>query len=242
MRDLVEQILSYENQFAQHRGGTFRAEIFRAIAEALPDRIACSVETGTGKSTVLFSNVSAQHTVFTIDDRAEERSSVALVPDCPLYRPERVRFVYGPTQRTLPTHVFDAGLDVALIDGPHGYPFPELEYYFIYPHLNEGALLILDDVHIPTIGNMFAILREDAMFQVDRVVGHTAFLRRTAAPTFDPCGDGWWQQHYNVRRFSPPGRRTVRSIVGRALKSVGLYAPARGLYHRLKANHRAGES
>jgi hypothetical protein len=35
-------------------------------------------------------------------------------------------------------------LQLVLIDG-YGYPFPDLQYYFLYPHLETGALLILDD-------------------------------------------------------------------------------------------------
>lgn len=117
----------------------------------------------------------------------------------PLLRPNVVTFVEGPTQATLPQHRFIEKLQLALIDGPHGYPFPELEYYFLYPHLETGARLILDDIHIPTVHNLFQFLRRDAMFELDDVVQTTAFLTRTSAPTFDPFGDGWWQQGYNAR-------------------------------------------
>ena len=33
-----------------------------------------------------------------------------------------------------------------LIDGPHGYPFPEIEYFYFYPRLKPGALLVVDDI------------------------------------------------------------------------------------------------
>lgn len=35
----------------------------------------------------------------------------------------------GPTQAPLPGHAFTHRLQLALIDGPHGCPFPNLEYY-----------------------------------------------------------------------------------------------------------------
>jgi len=41
----------------------------------------------------------------------------------------------------------------------HGYPFPEMEYYFIYPHLEENALLIVDDIHIQNIYNLFIFFK-----------------------------------------------------------------------------------
>ena len=105
----------------------------------------------------------------------------------------------GPTQVSLPRHRFTEKLQLVLIDGPHGYPFPDLEYYFLYPHLETGALLILDDIHIPTVHNLFQFLRQDAMFDLEQTVQTTAFFRRTSAPTFDPLGDGWWLQNYNAR-------------------------------------------
>ncbi len=151
-----------------------------------------SVETGSGATTLLFSHLSEHHTVFAADGGS---GSIANVRRSPLLRQNVVTFVEGPTQATLPRHRFAESLQLVLIDGPHGYPFPELEYYFLYPHLETGALLILDDIHIPTVHHLFRFLRRDAMFQLDEIVQTTAFFTRTNAPTFDPLGDGWWRQN-----------------------------------------------
>jgi predicted O-methyltransferase YrrM len=185
-----------------HGAGTCGPAPLRAIAHwAHSRRIRRSAETGTGKSTLLLSHVSADHTVFAIDDTGVSES-FKNVRESPLLRRDAVTFVVGPTQQTLPRHEFGAEpLQLVLIDGPHGYPFPELEYYFFLPHLDEGALLILDDVHIPTIFRLFAFLREEAMFDLVGRVATTAFFRRNATPLFDPTGDGWWLQNFNRRRF-----------------------------------------
>jgi hypothetical protein len=98
----------------------------------------------------------------------------------------------------LPRQQFPEKLQLVLIDGPHAYPFPDLEYYFLYPHLDIGGLLILDDIQIRSIHNLFAFLCADSMFRLDEVVRSTAFFTRTDAPTFDPTGDGWQEQRYNV--------------------------------------------
>jgi methyltransferase family protein len=180
-----------------HNAGTFSARTFEAIAQAARKRkIRNSAETGSGVSTLLFSHLSERHTVFASDNGS---GSIANVRRSPLLRPNVVTFVEGPTQTTLPQHHFTEKLQLVLIDGPHGYPFPDLEYYFLYPHLETGALLILDDIHIPTVHNLFQFLRQDAMFELDQTVQTTAFFTRTGAPTFDPFGDGWWRQNYNAK-------------------------------------------
>jgi hypothetical protein len=118
----------------------------------------------------------------------------------PHFKPGVVEFVLGPTQLTLPRYSFTSRFHIIFIDGPHGFPFPNMEYYFFYPHLVEGGLLIVDDIHIPTIHQLYEFLKEDVMFEHMSNVGSTAFFRRTAAPLFDPLGDGWWLQNYNKAR------------------------------------------
>jgi hypothetical protein len=85
-----------------------------------------------------------------------------------------------------------------LIDGPHGYPFPDLEYYYLYPTIADAGLLVIDDIQIPSIGRMFDIIRAGEMFELLEIVdGNTAFLKRTGAPLIDPDSDSWWLQGYN---------------------------------------------
>jgi len=109
-----------------------------------------------------------------------------------------VTFVLGPTQVTLPRYGFDARFQLVVLDGPHAWPFPDLEYYYFYPRIETGGLLVVDDIQIRSIRRMFEILEADAMWRLDEVVGNTAFFRRTDAPTFCPTGDGWWEQGYNL--------------------------------------------
>jgi hypothetical protein len=195
----IEEILRRIAEVAPnlHGAGTFSARTLEAIARVARKRqIRSSVETGSGASTLLFSHLSERHTVFAVDDG---NGSIANVRRSTLLRQNAVTFVEGPTQVTLPQHRFAEKLQLVLIDGPHGYPFPDLEYYYLYPHLETGAVLILDDIHIPTVQNLFQFLRRDAMFALDQVVQSTAFFTRTSAPTFDPFGDGWWHQSYNAK-------------------------------------------
>jgi hypothetical protein len=182
-----------------HKAGTFSTATLEAILRHGTEKpVHHSVETGSGASTLLFSHLSEQHTVFALDGGD---GSIRSIENHPLIRKDIVTFVEGPTQLTLPKHSFPHRLQLALIDGPHGYPFPDLEYYYIYPHLDTGALLIVDDIHIPTIGNLFEFLKADDMYDLRELVENTAFFRRTGAETFSPVGDGWSTQGFNKRAF-----------------------------------------
>lgn len=195
---LLRQIQALPSDW--HKAGVLDVSVLLAIVkytEHLP--MSHTLETGSGKSTLLLSNISSHHLVFALDDGNKSITSVKLSP---LFKPETVEYIEGPTQTTLPYYRFHHKLDFALIDGPHGYPFPEMEYYFIYPHLKEGAILVIDDIHIPTIFNLFKFLMDDSMFEFLEIVNQTtAFFRRTSAPLFSPTGDGWWEQEYNKKNF-----------------------------------------
>jgi hypothetical protein len=202
---VVDDILAYERSVGVQKAGSLSTTVLAAIAELAPRPLLLSVETGSGKSTVLLSNLSERHLCFTLDDTVwyppgDTRCSLTFVRRCPSFRPERTNFILGPTQRTIPAYKFDQPIDLALIDGPHGFPFPDMEYYHLYPHLRPGSVLIIDDINIPTVGRLFEFVREDEMFKVVRVEGYTAFLRRTNTPTFDPEMDGWWLQQFNASR------------------------------------------
>ena len=198
---LAYSIDDYLRRGGHHHAGALARDELAAIEQEYP-RQGLSIETGCGASTILLSNLSRAHTTFCTDDRNVENGSVAFALDCPLFNRSCVEFVYGPTQVTMPSFEFKQKLDLALIDGPHAFPFPELEYYYIYPHLAQNALLIIDDVHIPTIHNLYRFLKEDRMFSFVRKVNNAAIFRRTESPTFpDPLGEGWGEQEFNRRRF-----------------------------------------
>jgi hypothetical protein len=156
-----------------------------------------------------------------------------------------VTYVEGPTQRTLPRYEFAGEVQIALIDGPHAYPFPDLEYYYFYPVVARGGLLVIDDIQIPSITRMYEIIDADDAFELLEVVdGTMAIFRRTAAPSLDPTGDGWWMQGYNRAHYTeilreresdaaldsmtaPLVRNVLRSVSGMAPKALKDRLPER---------------
>jgi Methyltransferase domain len=193
--ELLEQINALPSDW--HACGTMGAGPLEAIARITGGRIRRSIETGAGKTTLLLSHLSEHHTVFAVD----VGNSVTVTRDSGLLDRSRVHLIEGPSQRTLLAHEFVEPLDFVLLDGPHGYPFPELEYWAVYRHIAPGGVLVIDDIHIPTIRRLYEFLCEEPMFSLVEVAHCTAFFRRTNEPTFDPYCDGWYLQPYNTVRF-----------------------------------------
>lgn len=207
-----------------HAAGTMSGAVIQTMARhaAQVGQIQHSAETGSGKTTLLFSQLSGDHTVFALDCGG----SISRVRNSDLFNPKTVTYIEGPSQMTLPRHVFKDKLQIALIDGPHAYPFPDLEYYYLYPWICHGGLLLIDDINIPTIERMFEIIKADDMFELVEIVESTAFFRRTAAPLIDPLGDDWQIQGFNrsfhdyavARNRVPSNVRQVTRLIPSGIK------------------------
>lgn len=167
-----------------------------------------TTETGTGRTTVLLSHLSKKHVVFAL-----EASPNLSAGGRKWEHNDNVEYVLGSSQITVPGYKFQRPLEFVLIDGPHAYPYPELEYYHFYPKIKEGGWLVVDDVNIPTINNMFRFLCEEPMFRFHARVGHTAFFQRTSAALFNPLGDDWWVQSYNVNHIDELKPWTIRAKI-----------------------------
>lgn len=209
LEDILARIEKLSPEFVA--SGTVTNPVLRAIARHCGEGLSASLETGSGRTTLLFSHLSRHHRVFALD----LGGSLSAVKTSPLLNAGSVEFIEGPTQVTLRNCGFAEKPQAVLLDGPHAYPFPELEYYCVYPHLEPGALLIVDDIHIPTVHHLYGFLREDDMFRLLEVVGNTAFFRRTSAAAFDPLGDNWWHQRYNRKRFPLGFRNRIEIAAGR---------------------------
>jgi len=181
-----------------HDAGNLNPAVLTAIAgHAARVGARETAETGCGLSTVVLSAIADCHTCFTV----ASGNSLALVQAVPHLRQNIVNFVVGPSQLTLPGHSFTRPLDLVLIDGPHGFPFAQLEYFHFYQKLRKDGMLVVDDIHIPTIRQMYDFLRDDQMWTHVEDVLTTAFFQRSDAPLFDPHGDGWEKQQFNQRYF-----------------------------------------
>ncbi len=78
-----------------------------------------------------------------------------------------------------------------------------------------GGWLVIDDIQIPSVYEMFRFLQAEPGIILDEIVVHTAFFRRVEAAQHGP--DGWQFQKMNrhtVLRYS--WRDRLRRLLGRS--------------------------
>lgn len=170
-----------------------------------------TAETGCGGSTIVLSHASERHVAFAIE--GEYRTIADLRGNDDLRR-ENVVFVEGETKDTLPGYRFESDIDLALLDGPHAYPMPQIEFGYLFPRVKVGGWLVMDDIQIPSVYQLFEFLKRESSVQLEEVAVRTAFFRRIKALESGP--DGWERQGLNRRpilRYS--WRDRLRQALGR---------------------------
>ena len=153
-----------------------------------------SAETGCGGSTIVLSHISTHHTSFAIEGADRTITGLRQYSD---FRPDTVIFVEGETKRTLPLHLFEGRLDLVLLDGPHAYPLPQLELVYLFPQVRVGGWVVLDDIQIPSVHELFRFLCKEPSIVLEEVAIRTAFFRKIRECDLGP--DGWQRQGINGR-------------------------------------------
>ncbi len=180
-----------------HPWDAMAAPALEAIASRGPFRN--SAETGCGGSTILLSRLSQRHTTFAIEG---ENQTITRLREHPDLRRETVIFVEGETRRTLPLHYFEKQhfedqLDIVLLDGPHAYPLPQLEFVYLFPHVRPGGWIVLDDIQIPAVHQLFRFMTKEPSLLLEEVKIRTAFFRKLRESGSGP--DDWQLQGINKR-------------------------------------------
>jgi precorrin-6B methylase 2 len=170
-----------------------------------------SAETGCGGSTIVLSQASDRHVAFAIEGADGTIAELRKRSDL---RAENVTFVEGETKDTLPGYRFEGELDLALLDGPHAYPMPQIEFAYLFPRIRLGGWLVLDDIQIPSVYELFHFLERESSVVLEEVVVRTAFFRTASAVERGP--DGWASQGINrhtIWRYS--WRDRLRRLLGK---------------------------
>ena len=153
-----------------------------------------TAETGCGGSTIVLSHASEHHTAFAIEGAERTITGLRNWPD---FRSERVTFVEGESKDTAPRWRPEGELDLLLLDGPHAYPLPQVEFAYLFRWLRVGGWLVVDDLQIASVYELFRFLEREKSVKLEEVVVRTAFFRRLASSLDGP--DGWERQGVNRR-------------------------------------------
>jgi predicted O-methyltransferase YrrM len=196
VRDVVQRVLDDKPSF--HRSGTARwdalPETLAAVSQsARPGNV--TLEVGVGVSTVVFAAAGARHTAISPDpsehELVREYCRKIGVDD------SQLEFVGGLSDDVLPSLLSrERTLDVALVDGAHSFPIPVVDWYYVTRALKVGGKLLLDDIPVPVVAQVFRHMRLEPNWRLDGI-----FDDRAAAFTLlaEPAAnDDWLHQPYNA--------------------------------------------
>jgi Methyltransferase domain len=195
-----------------------------------------TLETGSGSSTLVFAAGGADHEAVTPAADEEERFRA----ECERRGIDgsRVTFRIGFSHDVLP-QLDSRPLELALIDGAHGFPYPILDWWFLAGRLQVGGRMLLDDAYMPPVRTLLDALRAQPQWELEEPASfRTAVVRKVAegGPSFDWKGErigGGMSFGYLPPRARPVASARQRLFsTGLGLKAVELARRRTGLRFR----------
>ena len=175
-----------------------------------------TLETGCGATTIVFAATGAQHAAVFLD----ESEGLAVQEWCEARNisTANIAFHPGSSSETLPR--LELGdLDLVMVDGCHGFPFPQLDWYYAASHLVKGGTLIVDDTHLAAPYELRRYLEHDPRWERIHVGTQWVAFRRLGSGSLD---EEWMSQqfHQPLALRGQAARRKARGILGRLRRRV----------------------
>ncbi len=168
-----------------------------------------TLETGAGASTMVFAARGARHQVITPD--ADEARRIRAACEERGIDTSRVTFHIGRSHEVLP-ELERRDLDLVLVDGAHGFPYPILDWWHLASRLGEGGRMLLDDAYLPGVASIVDYARTSDAWQLEAPVSfRTACIRKLRDG--EPPNEADAQAAHGRMSFAylPLGRRIVAS-------------------------------
>jgi Methyltransferase domain len=168
-----------------------------------------TLETGSGASTIVFAAAGTDHVAVTPDPAEEERVRAACAELG--VSSDAVSFRVGYSHDVLP-HLADDPLDLVLLDGAHGFPYPTLDWWYLARRLVVGGRILLDDAYMPPVTVVADHARTSPAWEIEGSIGYrTAVIRKRSdvLPPFD--WDGQRIGGHMTFRYLPPLDRVAAS-------------------------------
>lgn len=236
--DIIKRLMIDKPSF--HGGGEVRWDALPGTLEAI-HRFARNgertIETGVGASTVVFAAAGTHHTAISPDAAEHER----VQEYCQEIGVDvsRITFLVGLSDDILPSLLDrERTLDMAFIDGAHSFPFPELDWYYITRSLKIGGRMLLDDIPIPAVAQVFRHMSLEPNWRLDGIFDDRSVAFTLLAP---PEPEDWPQQPFNKGYpdlgFAAPPKRlrlATQYRIKQMRYSIGQRYPAlRRIYKRV---------
>ena len=159
-----------------------------------------TLETGCGASTFVFSNYATSHIVH--DMSVDFQKKIDLLNKFDVIKQDNIVFRHKhPADNTMKRNN-KKQYDIILINGISSYPIPDVDFYFNTPSLKNNGILIINNIHVPTINKIYEFIKEDEMFYLHKVVQNAAFFVRTGTGDFDYKAKNWKFQSFNSEKFT----------------------------------------
>ena len=189
-----------------------------------------TLETGAGLSTLVFASRGAAHEAVTPSQ--DEADRIRVEAEHRGISLDAVRFHIASSHEELPR--WDTRpLDLVLLDGAHGFPYPILDWWYVAPHLRPNGFLLLDDAYMDAVARLLEFLRSRPAWRVEGAAGYRTVIVRKLAdelPPFDSLGEE------GVGRVSfgylPPHKRAVAAVRHRVFSTRAGLAVVRGVRKR----------
>jgi predicted O-methyltransferase YrrM len=138
-----------------------------------------TLETGCGGSTVVFAAKGARHLAIT--PAADEHDAVRAYCAARAIPTTRLSFLAAPSDEALLREWVPEALDLVLVDGAHGFPFPALDWYLTARHLRRGGIVVLDDAFLPSVHVVVRFLRASPSWRMEAPLGYRTVAFRKVA-------------------------------------------------------------
>jgi Methyltransferase domain len=181
-----------------------------------------TLETGSGASTVVFAASACSHVA--ISPSQDEHDRIKRYCDEVEISTDRVRFIAESSDVALTSVWEPRPLDLVLIDGAHGFPFPILDWLYTAPHLRIGGRVLVDDAYQATVNLLARFLRSSPSWELEAVLGHRTPCYRKLDDA--PLRAEWDDFELGRVKFDylPPAQRLVAALRYRILDRSPLQA------------------
>lgn len=229
----LQALLDDPPRVHEYKGQLMVWSLLRSVLDFIDSHVnerSRTLETGSGLSTILFALKGGSHLCITPSQVEVDR--IRDYCDQHGISLQHVDFRVDLSENVLAGLGADE-LDLALIDGCHGFPAPFMDWYFISSRLKTGGILIIDDTGIWT-GRILKefLLSEPEWKLIEPFADKTAIFVKEQSYRLSK---EWLEQPYVLQRSDPLERHESRTRRGlRLLRHGQILTLARKMARELK--------